>query len=69
VRICLIVDGNEPVFIYCEGQPRPGDAMRLPGSLFKRPEDEVEVVTDDLPSTWKPDDDGVLVPTYQATIR
>lgn len=68
MRIRLEVAGAEPVFIYCEGQPRPGDVMRLPASLWVKGSDasDREVTISDLPSTWEVDDDGVLVPSYQA---
>jgi hypothetical protein len=69
VRIRLEVTGESPVFIYCEGQPRPGDVMRLPAALWRKGADspDRELTVSDLPSTWEVDDDGVLVPSFKAT--
>lgn len=78
--ICLIVEGK-PIRLVCEGQPRAGDVMRLPGDLFEEPrsgliygappapEPDREVVISDLQTVWVAGDDGALVPTYEAHFK
>lgn len=69
MKICLKV-GTETVFAFAEGQPGAGDVIVIPGDSFSPPrQSEVEVVVTTLHPTWRSDDDGALVPTYDATIR
>lgn len=62
--------GTETMRLFLEGQPSQGDTLVLPGTMFRPPlvEDQTVVVTT-LHPRWESDDDGALVPTFEATIR
>jgi hypothetical protein len=68
MKICIRV-GSETVFAYAEGQPGAGDVIIIPGSSFNPPREDVAVVVTTLHPTWRSDDDGALVPTFDATPR
>lgn len=64
MKICLQV-GTEQVFVYAEGQPAAGDLIVIPGDDFRPArETDLEVVITTLHPTWRPDEDGALVPTF-----
>jgi hypothetical protein len=66
MKVCIRV-GTEVVFAYAEGQPSAGDVIVLPGDSFSPArQSEVEVVITTLHPTWRSDDDGALVPTFEA---
>lgn len=69
MRVCLKV-GSEQVFAYCEGQPGAGDVLVLPGDSFTPHRDkDVEVEITTLHPTWRSDDDGTLVASFDAKER
>lgn len=64
MKICLQV-GTERVFVYAEGQPAAGDLIVIPGGDFRPArETDLEVVITTLHPTWRSDEDGALVPTF-----
>lgn len=66
MRIGLVV-GDKTVFICTEGQPRPHDTMIIPADTLEKGRQGVtKIVVSHLPATWRVDDDGVLVPCYEA---
>lgn len=69
MKVRFIV-GTDEIFAYCEGQPSPGDSVVLPANSFSPPKTEDQEVTiSHLRPTWRSDDDGALVPTYDATLK
>lgn len=69
MKICLQI-GTTKVFAYSEGQPSAGDTIVIPGESLSPPShSDLEVVITTLHPTWRSDEDGALVPTFDATAK
>lgn len=65
MKIGLVVGTEPPIYLVSEGQPGIGDTVVLPGTDGGA---ERKVVITTLHPAWKMDDDGALVPTYEANL-
>lgn len=59
---------DREIYLYCDSPPKPGDEIEL-GMWDVPVKDENETILVQLTTLrcpWKTDEDGVLVPTYEA---
>lgn len=69
MKIGLSINGKTIYRIF-ESKPGPGDHVQIPAAsiIDGAGEGEADVRIESLPTIWKTDDDGLLVPVMEAVI-